>query len=354
MSIVKVKGIKRYRHPKTGIWYSYHRASGICIEPPHAFGSPEFFEALAKAEKSLKKVEPIPHTWGAAVKGYRLSPAFTELAPRTKSDYEKVLLWLKGFDPDPLSSFTGPRCYKLRDRAFRQKKRRFANYVGTILSLVLAHAVRYGMGITENPAYGMEKIKRSKQDKEPNIPWLKEEVDAFLEVAPPHIAAPFATAYHLGMRGEDVVMLPKTAFKNGALHVKTGKTGIEMTYPVPEALRGLLEAMPKQNSMRLFVNSRGRPWSTNGFRHQVFGIRNDLAKEGKIRRDLTLHGLRTTLAHEAAEMGIDEKKIADGLGHRDTKATRIYVREAGRKRNLGEVVNMVAKAREGGSKNVDK
>ena len=45
-------------------------------------------------------------------------------------------------------------------------------------------------------------------------------------------------------------------------------------------------------------------------------------------------------------MGIDEKKIADGLGHRDTKTTRIYVREAGRQRNLGEVVKTVAASRE--------
>lgn len=348
MTFVRVKGIKRYRNPKSGVWYTYHRASGIRIEPPHAYGSPSFFEALAEAEKALKGKEPIPHTWGAAVKGYRASPAFTELAPRTKADYEDVLIWLRGYSDDPLSSFTGPRCYKLRDLAFKQKKRRFANYVSTILSLVLAHAVRYGLGITENPAYGMEKIKRPKQAREPNVPWERAEVEAFLAAAPSHIAAPFVTAYHLGMRGEDIILLPKSAYRNGVLFVKTGKTGIEMAYPVPDALRECLDRLPQHCGTRLFINTREQGWTVSGFRHQVFKLRNALAKAGKLRRELTLHGLRTTLAHDAANLGFEEKVIADGLGHRDTKATRGYVREAGRKRNLGEVVKLVAKAREDG------
>lgn len=346
MGVVRVKGIKRYRNPKSGVWYTYHRPTGTRIEPPHVYGSPEFFAALAEAEKSLKAKEPVPHTWGAAVKSYRRSPAFTERATRTKADYENVLLWLKALDDMPLSSFTKPFCYKLRDKAFRKKKRHFANYVGTLLSLVLGHAVRYGMGITENPAYGMEKIAKSKQAPEANVPWTKKEVEAFLAVAPPHIAAPFATAYHLGMRGDDVLKLPRTAYRDGTIHVKTGKTGIEMTYPVPEALKARLDAMPEHSGLRLFTNLRKRAWTGNGFRHQVFTIRDELAKDGKIRKNLTLHGLRTTLAQEAADLGIDEKKIADGLGHRDTKTTRIYVREAGRQRNLGEVVKTVAASRE--------
>jgi integrase len=348
MTLVRVKGIKRYRNPKSGVWYTYHRASGIRLEPPHVYGSPEFFAALAEAQSAYKGKEPVPHTWGAAVKSYRASPAFTELAPRSKADYEDVLIWMRGYSDEALSSFTGPRCYKLRDLAFKQKKRRFANYVSTILSLVLAHAVRYGLGISENPAYGMEKIKRPKQAKEPNVPWEPQEVAAFLEAAPPHIAIPFATAYHLGMRGEDIILLPKAAYRNGMLFVKTGKTGIEMAYPVPDALRMRLDAIPPHDGLRLFINTRNLGWSVNGFRHQVFKLRNALAKQGKLRRELTLHGLRTTLAHDAANIGFEEKVIADGLGHRDTKATRGYVREAGRKRNLGEIVKLVAKAREEG------
>jgi integrase len=109
--------------------------------------------------------------------------------------------------------------------------------------------------------------------------------------------------------------------------------------------------MPEHNGIRLFTNLKKRPWTGNGFRHQVFTIRDALAKDGKIRKNLTLHGLRTTLAQEAADLGIDEKKIADGLGHRDTKTTRIYVREAGRQRNLGEVVKMVAESRKEAEKN---
>jgi hypothetical protein len=47
--VVRIKGIKRFWHRKSGIWYSYHRATGTRLEPPNAFGSPEFFTALAAA-----------------------------------------------------------------------------------------------------------------------------------------------------------------------------------------------------------------------------------------------------------------------------------------------------------------
>ena len=57
-TIVRVKGIKRYRHPKTWIWYCYHRKSGTAIVSE--IGSVEFFSELSALENAAKRSEPVP------------------------------------------------------------------------------------------------------------------------------------------------------------------------------------------------------------------------------------------------------------------------------------------------------
>ena len=45
-TVVRVRGLKRYQHAKTGAWYCYHRASGKRIVSD--FGTPGFFEELVE------------------------------------------------------------------------------------------------------------------------------------------------------------------------------------------------------------------------------------------------------------------------------------------------------------------
>ena len=78
-SIVRVKGIKRYRHPETAVWYSYHR--NICTRLKSEFGSPEFFAELAEIEKASKSSEPLPGTLAHVVRSYRNSPGWAALRP---------------------------------------------------------------------------------------------------------------------------------------------------------------------------------------------------------------------------------------------------------------------------------
>jgi integrase len=74
----------------------------------------------------------------------------------------------------------------------------------------------------------------------------------------------------------------------------------------------------------------------------VFGIRDQLTEGGLVRKELTIHGLRTTVGHIAADLGYSDDQIADGLGHRDTKTAKGYVRNAGRTKNLKRVIEDIA------------
>jgi hypothetical protein len=58
MTRVRVKGIQRFKHSQSGIWYTYHRKTGMRV---HAeFGTAEFFEELAAIERRLKKTAARP------------------------------------------------------------------------------------------------------------------------------------------------------------------------------------------------------------------------------------------------------------------------------------------------------
>src|SRR5262245_24849660 len=114
-TVVRVKGIKRYFEPKSGQWYCYHRKTGKRIQ--EEFGSPEFFsrlselngEAERKAEDSYK-----PGTLRALILDYKANDSFKDLAPRTKSDYEKVFTFLEPLWETRLVAFTAPQLAALR------------------------------------------------------------------------------------------------------------------------------------------------------------------------------------------------------------------------------------------------
>jgi len=115
MTIVRIRGLKRFRHRKSGIWYSYHRKSGVRIEPPHTCGTPEFFAALNEAETKHKDKAPVPGTFGALVRSYRNSSLFLTLKARSRRDYLYVLDWLRGLDGMPIAQMDSSFVAKLRD-----------------------------------------------------------------------------------------------------------------------------------------------------------------------------------------------------------------------------------------------
>lgn len=64
----------------------------------------------------------------------------------------------------------------------------------------------------------------------------------------------------------------------------------------------------------LCVSSRGEPWTGSGFRASFFKLIRKLAKDGKVGKGLSFHGLRSTVATELREAGVDLRTIADLLG----------------------------------------
>lgn len=68
---------------------------------------------------------------------YRESTRFRgELAPRTRSDYQKCFDYLQAIEDTPLDHFTPPLIAKIRDKALEKRRFPCANYVHYVLSVI--------------------------------------------------------------------------------------------------------------------------------------------------------------------------------------------------------------------------
>ena len=191
-TVVRIPGIKRQRNKKTGRWYCYHRATNTPIT--EEFGSGAFFVALARieAEHKQKKVGGAnPGTLRALILSYKVSERFTDLALRTKRDYEKVFSYLEPLYDALLAEFTTEVLIDLRKEWRKERGRRFVDYCRTVLQILLKYAVSEKL-IKTNPMLEVEPIGRDKRLTAMNRPWTPDEIEAVWEEAPPHLKLPFA------------------------------------------------------------------------------------------------------------------------------------------------------------------
>jgi integrase len=102
--------------------------------------------------------------------------------------------------------------------------------------------------------------------------------------------------------------------------------------------------------MTICVNSRGRPWTRDGFKTSFFKFIRQLEMEGIVAPGLTFHGLRHTVATELRELGFDTRTIADMLGQKTEAMAAHYSRTADLSTKLQDAVDRMAEADEAGTK----
>ncbi len=120
--------------------------------------------------------------------------------------------------------------------------------------------------------------------------------------------------------------------------MRRGKTGEPAWFNLPDAVVQVLKDSPTHNAITLCANSYGRPWTVSGFRASWRPIRQKLEKAQLVRPGLTLKGLRHTVATILAEMGYDERTIADMLAQKTIEMARHYSRRADKSQKMNAVV----------------
>jgi integrase len=326
MTVVRVKGFKIFQD-RHGKWRCYHRKSRSAINLTQApLGSAEFFAECSRVAAEMINTAPKPGTLGLLINDYRAHDAFRELAPRTKSDYQRVFDYLKPIADTPLARFDRPLVVRIRDKA-TVKGRKFANDVKARFSMIFGWGAERGY-IAVNPATGIKDIRRKKGLPDANRPWSDAERTAVLKALPPHMLPPVALMMFTALGPKDALALPRTAYRNGEIALSRSKTGEPVFWRCPIKLQEILAAAPKHDAITLCANSDGRPWTISGYRASWRKIRIKLEKAGQIGPALTLYGLRHTVAVILREMGYDERTIADALGQKTIEMARRYAKGA--------------------------
>ena len=342
MPLIKIKGVKAYS--SKGKVYAYHRASGTQIKA--TYGSPEFFAEL-KALNDKHTTQPSngggPGTWGALVTEYKGSTRFRkELGRRTRSDYDEIFEWLKGIDDMPLSDIDKAFVIDLRDKAHDKKNWHFANAMLTAMGAVFTWAGDRKKAPT-HPVRGVKRVKRPKGKPRANRPWAKDEWTVVVQSAPKHLLAPILLFGVLGWREGEAIARPVTDYDRTNKTIKriSSKNGKEVRTPVPAVVAAALDALLPHDAITLLVNSRGRPWTEDGFRASFFKFIRKLETEGKVGRGLTAHGLRHTCATVMKELGVPKELRKEWLGQNSDGMAEWYSRDADMQQQFSELVKKI-------------
>lgn len=345
-----IPGVNVAKRPSGKIYYR-HRKTQQPINFPYP--SPEFdaelarLNALVDAKASQPPSGPPPGSLGALIEAWRNSSEFTSLMPRTRKDYLGKLDYLKPGAHAVLSSMTRGDVLRIRDKAHKDRKFHFANYVVTVMSAMFKWAVEREL-MPFNPATGIPPIARPKHMPTRNRPWTPAERKIVLEEAKGGVRVGIALGIWAAPREQDVVAMTWAAVGNdGWISWTMKKTGDVQELPIDPQLAAILaeakansKAAPLPSAHIVIGERSGRPYTEDGFRKVFFDLIRRLEHEGKIRPGLTFHGLRHTMGSELAEGGASDWQIQTALGHRTADMAKHYSKGFNRRRMAQTALNL--------------
>ncbi len=338
MTYIKVRGFQIFTD-RLGKQRCYHRASGTPIDlQKFPLGSLEFFAECERIRSLGEKSEQArPGTLGLLIERYKAHTDFSSKAQRTRADYLRIFDYLQPIRDTMLIKFTPPLVVKIRDKAAEQLGRKWGNYVKAVLSVIFGWGVERGY-LTSNPAFRIKGIRKPKDAPDANRPWADFERDAVIGALPGHMRLPVALMMFCALDPQDALRLPRTAIAKGRINTRRGKTAEPIWLDLPKPVLQALKAAPAHEAITLCANSFGKPWTVSGFRASWGPVRKRLEAADRVRPGLTLKGLRHTVATILAEMGFDERTVADYLGQKTTEMARHYSRRADKSRKMNAVV----------------
>lgn len=257
-------------------------------------------------------------------------PRYQQLAEATKKDYTAAFVYLTPEFDYPVTEITQADVYEIRDRCSKDKWPRFADKMVSALSSMFSEAVkRRKMGITQNPATGLDKAHRARPES--NREWASEEVTAALEAAPTYVKTILYLARYAGLRGQTIASLPWKAYQDDksygkCFRVTVRKNGQMLWIPAARELQDHLSSLTK-TSLLIATRSDGQPWEDERkMQTAISHFLRGLEADGKIGPGTTLHGLRVTYAADLKRNGADTAEVAAALGDRSERMGSHYTR----------------------------
>jgi integrase len=370
--LVRIVGVKTYtdRHGKLRRYYRRKGCPSIPLDP--TLEGNALAAEVSRLDALYKPFAARAGTLILLIQAYKAkADHWKGLRERTQQDYDRVLDYLAPVYAQALVNFTPPVIAGMRDAARDAHGFKFANQMLISLKMVFAFGVEYGHMAT-NPAADIAPVARPKGLPEANRPWAPEEAIELMK-APIYLAAPIAIAAYLGLREGDILKAAQTAIddQQRLLRLTTSKTRRTVELPVCDDLWSILlrfrkwrahywaeqqKKRPRENvqdlATTLFVNSRGKPWTADGFRTSWGKWRDSRVEAGKVGAGITFHGARHGVATILAECGFEAHQVKHLLGHGSETMTEHYQRRAKRRGMLKDMTEAVQMAYRLGGENV--
>lgn len=283
---------------------------------PLQIGDPRLIAAYSKAHEDRKK--PAAGNMMSIIAAFKSSSEFTRCADRTRKDYMRFLKMIENeFGDMPVSFLEKPKARgvfkKWRDELATSPRQ--ADYAWGTLARVLAVAKDRGtiaMNVCERGGrlYSVDRAE---------VIWLPEHVQAFNAVASEPLRFALLLALWTAQRQGDLIKLTWLQYDGSHIRIKQNKTGARVAVPVGAELKVALDARRPDNAEGpILRNSRGAPWTADGFKTSWGKATTKAGLEG-----LRFHDLRGTAVTELSLAGCTNCQIASVTGHSEKDVDRI-------------------------------
>lgn len=314
---IKLKGVNRVSKKLASgeiKYYYYHRAAERSLKGK--FGSAEFLQSYAEAEKSITSKNRNRGTVKELIQRYMESPAYRDISPRTRQDYQRQIVKIEEAFGDMRIAVLNDHRVRTdfldwRDRLAKTSKKQ-ADYAITVLGRVLAWSMDRGL-IAHNYAARPGKLYQSDRA---SIVWSDTDIKAFMKHASDEMKLAMVLACETGQRQGDLLRLKWSAYDGQRIRLTQSKTNSTVDIPATEELRALLDHVKQSragksiSAMTILTRPDGQPWKVDNFRHHWRKTTLAAGVDGKRFQDL-----RGTTITALADAGCTPIQIAAITGH---------------------------------------
>ena len=307
---------------------------------PDGQPNPEWWAAYR-----LAAGEPAPAaragTFGALIRAYKASPEWKQLSPRTEKEWTRHLNYVEGKWGELLVAGVEPK-HVLTLRDTRADTPADANNMLRALSAMFGWSSLRGWRPT-NPCLRVPKLKGG----EGWAPWPWDAIQHLHKHVTGHLWETAALALYTGQRMSDVLTMCWSDIDEGLIAVVQAKTAKKLWIPIHKQLKPLLAALEARLRKRLkkagrkldlrthhepiLLNSRGKPWTRDGFKASWAKELNAPAMAELRKRRLVFHGLRKSAVVFLLEAGCSDAETAAITGQSRTIVEH-YAKQVNQKR----------------------
>lgn len=291
-------------------------------------GSAELQAEVDRLVAKLAKDAPEAGTVAAAIKDYRAGADYGALATSTKVEYERWLGEIRDDMGDVALAEIDPAFILDQRDIWALRGHRAANIALQVLKNVLKRPITVGT-IAADPFTRIDAVKRPHDAPEPHPIWFPHEVGHVLAIKRDGFIRAIALARYAAARRGDLVRMPETAIAGGRIRWRSGKRGVQVDIHVRPELAAVMKRT-KRKAVTIAYTEDETAWTLRGLEQALARHLKKLVKEKKVRKGLTLHGLRHTFGVELALAGASDSEIMSAMGLTSQATVLKYRRQADR------------------------